>query len=209
MLQQRRTRAALLRAALFYGTELHWPVAPGAYLNGGVCSCGDPYCTRPGQHPAEPGWYARASSEEQEIRDWWLHAPHTVLIAVGAAFDVLDVPVRVGTDAMRELASAGRACGPVLATGQRRLQFLVRPHAGDLFWHTLEQHGAREVDIRHAASGSHVVVPPSGNQLMPGALWAAPPDPVTLMLPDAGDLLGTLLHCAGASVPGVVLRQSG
>lgn len=208
MLQRRRTRAALQRAALFYGTELGWPVAPGAYLNGGACSCGHPCCPRPGQHPAEPGWYARASSTQQVIRDWWLEAPHTVLIAVGAVFDVLDAPVRVGTDAMRELALAGHGCGPVLATGARRLRFLVRPHARDVFWHTIEHNRAHGVDVRHVGSGSYIVVPPSGNELVPGALWATPPDPVIAVLPDASEVLGALLRCSGVATRSRVSQSS-
>ncbi len=194
MLERRRSRAVLLRAALCYGTEQGWPVTPGTYLNHGRCSCGDRRCPRPGQHPAEPSWHTTASARESVIRAWWSVAPHAILIPAGVAFDVLDVPVRAGVEAMRELALGGRGAGPVLATGAGRLQFLVRPHARDVYWYTIEHNDAVGIDVRHVGSGGYVVAPPSGNELTPGALWAVPPDR-SCALPDAVDLLGALLHC--------------
>ncbi|MGA4540980.1 bifunctional DNA primase/polymerase [Uniformispora flossi] len=194
MLLRTRTRTALQAAALFYATDRGWPVLRGAYVDDDGCSCRSPHCPAPGAHPADPAGPGAASRSADVVRAWWSRRPYTVLLATGHEFDVLDTPAPVGYAAIRDLDELGFPPGPVVHLPSDRLLFLVRPGARDVYWYTVDHNDAARLDIRHHGSG-HVVPAPSG----PGAAgpeprWAIAPDPAERRLPEAVDLLGTLVR---------------
>lgn len=195
MLVRRRTRAALQAAALFYATDRGWPVLPGAYVDQGRCSCRSPRCPEPGAHPGDEAGRTAASRSAEVIRTWWSRRPYTVLLATGLEFDVLDAPAHVGYAALHELEHLGFFPGPVVHLPSDRLLFLVRPGARDVYWYTVDHNDAAYLDLRHHGLG-HVVPAPAGPS-GPGGLeprWAVAPDPADRQLPEAVELLGTLVR---------------
>src|ERR671914_357493 len=93
--RQRLRRAALRLAA--HG----WPVTPGACLRADRVpaarrprtrrfDCGRPGCPTTTCHPALDGWEQAASQDRTRVADWWRYAPHSVLLATGVTFDVLE-----------------------------------------------------------------------------------------------------------------------
>jgi hypothetical protein len=95
-------RVRLRRTALRYATH-GWPVTPGACLAGSRFVCGRPGCTIMGCHPALEDWEHSASAEVSTVAAWWRRRPHSVLLATGVAFDVLEAPQPL---ALRTLAAA-------------------------------------------------------------------------------------------------------
>ncbi|MDI2130818.1 bifunctional DNA primase/polymerase [Yinghuangia seranimata] len=200
--------AAQLAAALFYATDRGWPVLPGAYLDHGRCSCRSPRCPEPGAHPGDEVAHTAASRSADVLRAWWSRRPYTVLLATGFEFDVLDAPAPAGYAALRELAHVGFASGPVVHLPSDRLLFLVRPGARDVYWYTIDHNDAAHLDVRHHGLG-HVVPAPAGPR--PGGpepRWAVAPDPSDRRLPEAVDLLGTLVRsCQHAAARATHVRE--
>lgn len=196
MLVRRRTRAALQAAALFYATDRGWPVVPGAYVDQGRCSCRSPRCPEPGAHPGDDTGSTAASRSAEVIRAWWSGRPYNVLLATGLEFDVLDTPAHVGYAALHELALLGFTPGPVVHLPSDRLLFLIRPGARDVYWYTMDHNDAADLDIRHHGPGQ-VIPAPAGPCGGFGAepRWAVAPDPTDRRLPEAVELLGTLVRC--------------
>lgn len=113
-------RMLLRRAATSYA-EHGWWVVRGARLCGDRFSCG-PGCRTVGPHPVVPGrWEESATRDAATVAAQWRHTPHTVLLATGEAFDVVDVPAYIGV-LVRDAAR-----GPVAVTPSGRWMFLVRP----------------------------------------------------------------------------------
>ena len=106
--------------------EWGWPVVPGAFAEGGRCSCGDPQCPEPGRHAlADASWLA-ATSDPERVRDRWRSHPEAaVVLPAGWCFDLLEVPERGGREAIGRLEVMGHRLPPVIATGAGRLLFLV------------------------------------------------------------------------------------
>ncbi|UGQ15115.1 bifunctional DNA primase/polymerase [Yinghuangia sp. ASG 101] len=195
MLVRRRTRAALQAAALFYATDRGWPVVPGAYVDQGRCSCRSPRCPEAGAHPGDDAGLTAASRSADVIRAWWGRQPYSVLLATGLEFDVLDAPAHAGYAAIRELARLGFPPGPVVHVPSDRLLFLVQPGARDVYWYTIDHNDAAHVDVLHHGLG-HVTPAPAGPGGRYGAepRWAVAPDPTDRRLPEAVEVLGTLVR---------------
>lgn len=195
MLVRRRTRAALQAAALFYATDRGWPVVPGTYIDQGRCSCRSPRCPEPGAHPGGDAGLTAASRSADVIRAWWGRRPYSVLLATGLEFDVLEAPAHAGYAAVRELGRLGFPPGPVVHVPSGRMLFLVRPGARDVYWYTIDHNDAAHVDVRHHGLG-HMTPAPAG----PGGVWgteprwAVAPDPTDRQLPEAVEILGTLVR---------------
>jgi hypothetical protein len=116
--------------------EWGWPVVPGAFADGGMCSCADPSCPEPGRHAlADASWLA-ATSDAERVRDRWrTHPEAAIVLPVGWCFDLLEVPERGGREAIGQLEAQGHRVPPVIATATGRLLFLVSAldrHAGEL-----------------------------------------------------------------------------
>jgi hypothetical protein len=194
----------LAQAAVSYATERHWPVAPGACLASDApaergaqppCSCGRPDCRAPGAHPANPWWQAQATTDEATVRWWWSCRPEApIVLPTGHAFDVLDVAEPVGCAAVQRLDAMGVTLGPVLVTGDGRVQFFVVPGARPEVYRAMRTFGrpGARVDIEWRGEGDFVFAPPSvigaGRQIR----WLVHPSARNRCLPRARDLLTTI-----------------
>ena len=92
-------RSLLKRAALRYA-DRGWPVFPGAYLMSDRYACG-PLCPTVACHPAMDRWEDAASTDTASVEMWWSRRAFSVLLATGRAFDVIEVPARIGLPASR------------------------------------------------------------------------------------------------------------
>ncbi|MDG4765045.1 bifunctional DNA primase/polymerase [Solwaraspora sp. WMMD406] len=178
-------RLRLRRGALHYAAH-GWPVTPGAYLKDGRFCCDRPGCPTASCHPALESWERSASDRPDRVSSWWRRQPHAVLLATGYAFDVLEMPARLGlrvlcTVRLRGGAAApghGQLRGPVAVTPTGRWMFLVRP--GD----ALRPELAESLDVIQHGHGSWIPAPPT---LLPeGAVrWAVRPEEVRWQVPDS------------------------
>jgi Bifunctional DNA primase/polymerase, N-terminal len=178
-------RIRLRHAALAY-SEHGWDVTPGACLSGTRFTCERPGCPTRGCHPALERWEASATCDVARVAHWWRVRPHTVLLATGRAFDVLEVPAHLGLRALGLARLHGhvlgparvRVSGPVAVTPGGRWMFLVRP--GD----PLRPELAEQQDVVRHGPGSWVPAPPS--RLPEGPVrWIVTPTEVRWQLPDS------------------------
>jgi hypothetical protein len=111
-------RSVLRRAALRYA-EHGWRVIPGAALINDRYVCG-PLCPTVAVHPAVDEWESTASSDWSDVDGWWRNSPHSVLLATGDTFDVIEVSAEAGAAAVQRLRTV-----PVVADPAGRWMFLV------------------------------------------------------------------------------------
>ena len=197
-------RFLLRRAALRYAAH-GWPVTPGACLTGDRYSCGRPGCPIMGCHPAIPSWEDDASADAARVAVWWRHRPHTVLLATGWTFDVLEVPAALGVRVLGTtrlhagVLGHGQADvrGPVAVTPAGRWMFLVRPGA------PLRSELDNCLDVVRHGRGSWIPAAPSRTPEGP-VRWAVAPDRVHWRLPDPDAVQAMLVDALGAlGRPGV------
>jgi putative DNA primase/helicase len=88
-----------LRSGRFYHAGRGWPVLPLHSASGSQCSCGDPSCRSAGKHPRTLHGIKDASTDPEQIRDWWKQWPEANIgIATGArsGLVVFDIDPRNG-----------------------------------------------------------------------------------------------------------------
>jgi hypothetical protein len=213
--RRRRVNDRMLLAASQYAA-MGWPVCPGVQLrasqnrerpvrerqlagSGRACSCDRVGCPAPGAHPLSPAWKRQASADLAIVGRWWSQRPDaTILLVTGRIFDVLDVPLAAGLDAMRRLEAANTACGPVAVSAGDRALFFVTSRAAvaddDEWWSChldCEPEVLPEVNgLRWHCRDSFVVAPPSRLTNGMTARWLA--EPGTKPLPDSLRLLEVL-----------------
>lgn len=192
-------RLRLRRAALRLAAN-GWPVTPGACLHAGRFDCGRPGCPTSTCHPALDGWERAASRDRDRVEDWWRYAPHSVLLATGVAFDVLDVSAPMGAMAVASSRWRGSVRGPVATVPAgdreptRRWMFLMAP--GQRLLPEL----AGRLDVVRHSRGSWVPAPPT--RLVEGAVqWAVPPAEVDWQLPDGHEVQRLVADVLPAIVP--------
>lgn len=101
-----------LEWALWYATVKGWAVFPCHTVDeNGVCSCyAREKCENPGKHPRIKGWKEQATTDPEQIREWWKLWPNANIgLATGAKSGAvaLDVdPKDGGDDTLRELEEA-------------------------------------------------------------------------------------------------------
>ncbi|HYN92662.1 MAG TPA: bifunctional DNA primase/polymerase, partial [Pilimelia sp.] len=175
----------LRRAALRYGGR-GWAVTPGAYLSGTRFACGRPGCPTVTCHPALESWEEAATCDPARVTAWWRALPHTVLLATGGTFDVLEVPAHLGLRALGMARLHGHVLGParlpvdgpVAAGPTGRWMFFVQP--GDRLRPELDG----QFDVVRHGRGSWVPAPPT--RLPEGRVrWAVSPEDVHWQLPDS------------------------
>lgn len=190
----------LRRAALRYSAH-GWDVTPGACLSGDRFHCHRPGCPTVGCHPALERWEEAATSDAGRIGDWWSALPHTVLLATGRAFDVLEVPAHLGLRVLGLARLHGHVLGPgrlplggpLAVTPTGRWMFLVKP--GDRLRPELDG----QLDVLHHGPGSWVPAPPT--RLPEGRVrWAVTPDEVRWRLPDSYAVQALLVDAIAALV---------
>lgn len=198
----------LRRAALRYSAH-GWEVTPGARLCGNRFTCERAGCPTVGCHPALECWEEAATSDTERIGTWWSSLPHTVLLATGRAFDVLEVPAHLGLRVLGLArlhghilgASRIRVRGPLAVTPTGRWMFLVKP--GDRLRPELDT----EPDVLHHGPGSWVPAPPT--RLPEGRVrWAVTPDETHWQLPDSYALQALLVDAISAAPPPVPAARS-
>ena len=169
--------AAVLTAALGYALR-GWQVIPLHNINQeGACSCGRSSCTSPGKHPRLRKWPGRATTNREQIGEWWSKWPQAnvgVVTGTSSGLVVLDVdPRHYGDLSLSELESkhgdlsAGLRCstgGGGFHIYLAHPDFHVRNSAGSL---------GPGLDVR--ADGGFVVAPPSNH--ISGAPYAWTTDP--------------------------------
>jgi Bifunctional DNA primase/polymerase, N-terminal len=87
-----------LAAALAYAAR-GWPVFPCHGMRDEQCTCGKPNCAHPGKHPLTRHGCKDATTDPQQIEQWWTdHPDANVAIATGASSGlmVLDLDPRHG-----------------------------------------------------------------------------------------------------------------
>jgi hypothetical protein len=191
-------RLRLRRAALRYAAH-GWPVTPGAYLTGDRFACGRAGCPIMGCHPAIESWEDESSTDAARVTYWWRRRPHTVLLATGWKFDVLEVPATVGLRALGAVRlhtgvlgpEPGDARGPVAVTPTGRWMFLVRPGA------ELRPELAACLDVLRHGRGSWIPAAPSRTPQGP-VRWAVTPEQTGWHLPGSQAVQALLVDALDA-----------
>ncbi|MEN3613397.1 bifunctional DNA primase/polymerase [Plantactinospora sp. ZYX-F-223] len=175
-------RVRLRRIALRYAGH-GWQVTPGACLARHRFVCGRAGCPTTGCHPALEQWEQSATADPARVATWWRLRPHSILLATGRAFDVLEVPAYLGRFALEQArprlfgSISGLVRGPVAATPGGRWMFLVRP--GEPLRPELEH---SLYVVRHGP-GSWIPAPPT--RLPEGTVrWVVSPEETRWRLAD-------------------------
>lgn len=158
------------QAALYYATVQGWPVLPCNWMEGAVCSCGDPECRSPGKHPLAalvPRGLHGASMDALTIEAWFDQYPQAnVAIRTGQGLAVLDLDRKPGADGVETIKEWERTHG--------RLPETLTAHTGGggLHCYFLYDKSIKipsrvnvlgpGVDIR--ADGGYVLAPPSNHK---------------------------------------------
>ncbi|MFD4609206.1 bifunctional DNA primase/polymerase [Streptomyces sp. NPDC058440] len=180
-----------------------WDVVRGARAVGGACSCGRRACPAPGAHPLDfaPGIPAGATLDEA-TRAWRELPGAAVMLAVGRAFDVIEVAEPAGRRAMARLERMGLPLGPVTATPDGRAQFFVAPGAAaelSALLYRLGWDDPGSLDLRGLGPGTFLTAPPSDRGGRGPVRWLRPPALDAAKPPQARLLLGTLAYVAHRS----------
>jgi hypothetical protein len=198
----RPATSALFEAALSYAEVRNWPVAPGTQLVRDermslVCSCGRVDCPSPGAHPEGLRWRIQATTDAATIREWWTFRPDApIVIPTGHAFDVIDIPESAGYGALERLDRLELWLGPVLATGDGRMQFLVMPGAAPDVASILRGRGwpGVQLDLGCRSEGGFIFAPPSRLGMGRTVRWIREPVDDSRRLPDARALLTSIAY---------------
>lgn len=144
---------ALLNAALWYASEMQWPVFP---------------CVPGEKRPATAHGFKDASTNLDQIRDWWTEHPNrNIGLPTGIHFDVIDVDGPEGLLAFGPFLDSDQFDILALALTPRGRHYLVPPAGERNKTNLLPQ-----VDYR--GEGGYIVAPPS---LTPSGTyrWSIPP----------------------------------
>jgi hypothetical protein len=181
-----------------------WDVVPGARAAGGACSCGGPECDSPGAHPLDFAPHVPAGATLDEVTKTWSEFPGAaMMLAVGRAFDVIEVAEPAGRRALARMERMGLPLGPVTATPDGRAHFFVAPGAAAELPELLYRMGwddPTSLDLRGLGLGTHITAPPSDRGGLGPVRWLRPPALDTATRPPAARLLlGTLAYVAHRS----------
>ncbi|MEU7059645.1 bifunctional DNA primase/polymerase [Streptomyces sp. NPDC046197] len=180
-----------------------WDVVRGARAVGGACSCGRTDCSAPGAHPLDFAPEIRAGATLDEVTRAWAEFPGAaVMLAVGRAFDVIEVAEPAGRRALARLERMGLPVGPVAATPDGRAHFFVAPRAAAELPALLYRMGwddPASLDLRGLGPGTHITAPPSDRGALGPVRWLRPPALEAARPPEARLLLGTLAYVAHRS----------
>ncbi|MFR0356962.1 bifunctional DNA primase/polymerase [Streptomyces sediminimaris] len=201
---RRRGRSSECTAVAEFTGLWGWDVVAGARAAGSACSCGRADCGAPGAHPLEFAPLVPAGATLDDVSRTWADFPGaSVMLAVGRAFDVIDVAEAAGRRALVRLERMGLPVGPVTATPEGRAQFFVAPGAAAELPGLLYRMGwddPTSLDLRGLGPGSHITAPPSDRGGRGPARWLRQPALDSATKPPAARLLlGTLAYTAHRS----------
>jgi hypothetical protein len=144
-------------------------------------------------------WEESAGTDIARVAAWWRRRPHTVLLATGVAFDVLEVPASLGLRVLGAVrlqdgvGGPGRddARGPVAVTPTGRWMFLVLPGAA------LRTELDNRLDVVRHGPGSWVPAAPT--RMAEGPVrWAVAPEQTQWQLPTSQVVQEMLVDALGA-----------
>jgi Bifunctional DNA primase/polymerase, N-terminal len=201
------SEASLLDSALVYAQRtipvvpLHHPAVSGSRWRQRWstigCSCGQPNCAQPSEHPLTGGGLAEATTDSAQVRAWWERHPEAnVGLATGVVFDVLDLDAATGRTAFCRLEALAAPTGPVARTGSGRWHFYTL--ATGLTDSVIPRGAGIANPVVWHGRGGLVVAPPSRH--VSGALtcWLRA---LTLPLPEVQPLLHELLAAREQHAP--------
>jgi hypothetical protein len=199
----RSDRSSECTAVAEYTGLWGWDVVRGARAVGGACSCGRTDCPAPGAHPLEFAPRIPAGATLDEATRAWAELPGAALmLAVGRAFDVIEVAEPAGRRALVRLERMGLPLGPVAATPQGRAHFFVAPGTAARLPALLYRLGwddPTSLDLCGLGPGTYVTAPPSDRGGLGPVRWLRPPALDAARPPQARLLLGTLAYVAHRS----------
>ncbi|MFJ9830780.1 bifunctional DNA primase/polymerase [Streptomyces sp. NPDC101169] len=201
---RRRFRSSECTAVAEFTGLCGWDVVPGARAAAGACSCGHAGCRAPGAHPLGFAPPVPAGATLDEVTRVWAGFPGaSVMLAVGRAFDVIEVAEAAGRRALVRLERMGLPLGPVAATPDGRAHFFVAPGAAADLPQLLYRMGWDDpsaLDLRGLGPGTYVTAPPSDRGGLGPVRWLRPPALDCATRPPAARLLlGTLAYVAHRS----------
>ncbi|WP_288942904.1 bifunctional DNA primase/polymerase [uncultured Roseovarius sp.] len=154
----------MLEHALAYA-DRGWAVFPTHGIKNRACTCGKQSCTSPGKHPIFSGGFKHATTDYEQITEWFTQNPFAnIAIATGAVSGVIviDVDSGEGKEGLTSVKAIEERYGPLPKT------FRVRTGSGG--WHyyiaapsipiksSVSRLG-KDIDVR--AEGGYVIAPPS------------------------------------------------
>jgi putative DNA primase/helicase len=175
--------AAGVEIALAYAAR-GWAIFPVHSLTNGVCTCGRDECESAGKHPRTKTGLKEATTDAEQIREWWSRWPGAnVGLATGAVSGLLVLDVDVD--------SGGEESATTLEAEHRHLPATVTALTGGGGRHLLFRHPGEEVrnsagrlgpGLDTRGDGGYVVAPPSLHASGRRYLWQAgkSPDEVAL-----------------------------
>ncbi|MER7572824.1 bifunctional DNA primase/polymerase [Streptomyces sp. NPDC126514] len=201
---RRRGRSSECTAVAEFTGLWGWDVVPGARAAAGDCSCGRADCREPGAHPLHFAPQVPAGATLDEVSRIWSEYPGAaVMLAVGRAFDVIEVAAPAGRRALARLERMGLPLGPVTATPDGRAHFFVAPGSAAELPALLYRMGwddPASLDLRGLGPGTYITAPPSDRGGLGPVRWLRSPALDSATKPPAARLLlGTLAYVAHRS----------
>jgi len=161
----------MIEYALAYAA-LGWPVFPVHWVDQSVdaasgeihnrCSCKSSLCDRHGKHPLTRGGFHDATTDADQVREWWTKWPMANIgVATGAPCWVLDIDFRHGKDGHLTIEQLEREHGLIPSTLAARSQSGGR----HLFFRSATsvacstERVGKGVDVR--GHGGYIIVEPS------------------------------------------------
>ena len=147
-----------------------------------ACTCGRP-CPSPAKHPRTTAGFKDATTDLQQVRDWWRRWPDANIGApTGLRFDVIDIDGRRGIDSVLarhdgEGLEAGGLFPPVIARA-------ITPRGGGHHLYVAPTGEGNRAGllpgVDHRGVGGYVLLPPSHGVTGRQYAWLRHLDPTTL-----------------------------
>ncbi len=177
-------------AALEY-VRLGLPLLPVHTVEDGVCSCGNPTCSKPGKHPIAklaPKGASNAAADEATIRDWWTRYPDANIGIRCDKLCVIDVDTKGdGLQRWEELVQEhGEPLGAAIAHSGGGGKHIIYAACEEIDRATT---GVNQTSIDIRTGGTYIVAAPSDHQSggvyewdkpLPDSLSALPKPPLWL-----------------------------
>lgn len=170
--------SVLKDAALAYAAK-GWRVIPCYGVNDGTCGCGNPTCKSPGKHPLIGSWPKNATTDPEQVREWWSrwrNANIGVATGEGSGVFVLDLDGPAAVDELQRLeALHGELPRTVTARTGKGFHYYFR-FDPDRPLRNRTKIGGVTMDVR--TEGGYVITPPSAHASGTRYEWVNTPDRV-------------------------------
>jgi putative DNA primase/helicase len=105
-----------LEWALFYAQKMGWPVLPLFEIKDGCCTCvaGRGCGRRSGKHPRTKNGVHNATTDPEQIREWWGRWPNANIgLATGRISDIIVIDVDPGNGGNQTANALRKELGPL------------------------------------------------------------------------------------------------